>query len=116
MLIPNKGMTMTITGSGDTFWKGFGAMHKRSNIFANAGIYIWFTVVSGFFNIQPVVAPNMTRAEFDIVINPFLNQLLADNVTFVHEVREFNSFYELYDQIWEKTHDARYVRHRYHLY
>lgn len=101
-----KGMTLIVTATGDTFWKAFGAFHTRANTFANKGIYVWFSAVSGFLRIQPFVAPNMTRAEFETIVNPFLDQLRADQVPFTHEIREFPTFYELYDQIWEKTHSA----------
>ncbi|KAF2196194.1 FAD binding domain-containing protein [Delitschia confertaspora ATCC 74209] len=104
--IKTIGMTLTFTGRGDTFWNGIKDFYSMANTWANAGIYVWFSYFSGQMNIQPLVAPNITLTQFLELVNPFFAKLQEHNIIFKHTIYEFDSFYELYDQLFEKTHDA----------
>lgn len=104
--IPTIAMILNVTGTGETFWKGFAHWRKHANVLADAGIYNWFSLAEGNLRLQPIVGPNMTRAEFDKVTVPLLDKLKADNVPYSVEVREFKTFYEMYDYAFDKAHDA----------
>jgi hypothetical protein len=40
------------------------------------------------------------------VVNPLLQQLTADGVSYTNEIKEFPTWYELYQGMFEFTHDA----------
>lgn len=101
-------MLLNITGTGnmDRFWKGVTHFRKHANQFSSAGMYVWYSVRANQLTIQPVVAPNFTRADFDKVTQPLIEKLRVDEIDFKVEVREFRTFYELYDYSFAKTDDA----------
>lgn len=102
----HEAMLLNITGPAETFWRGVTHFRAHANVFANAGMYVWFAMSGNSLRLQPVVAPNSTRADFDKVAVPLLDKLTADNVTFQVQTREFRTFYEMYDYSFGKTNDA----------
>ncbi|KAF2838249.1 FAD-binding domain-containing protein [Patellaria atrata CBS 101060] len=103
----SSGMRLNIAGTGDTFWKGVADFHNMANVYTDAGMYVWFSISPvPSLTVRPFVAPNKTKAEFEEIINPLLDQLTADNVTFTYEIKEWPTFYELYQGMWSFAHDA----------
>ncbi|KAF2454444.1 FAD binding domain-containing protein [Lineolata rhizophorae] len=100
------GMSVNITGYDETFWTGVADFHNMANHFTEAGMYVWFALMNGNLNIQPVVGPNMTEQEFTQVVQPFLDKLDQDGVQYQHEIREFSNFYDLWYNMFSKTNNV----------
>lgn len=65
--VPSTGMTLSITGEGDGFWKGVADFHNLANSYTETGMYVWFSLANGMLMVRPFVGPDMTRAEFESV-------------------------------------------------
>ncbi|KAG9228708.1 FAD binding domain-containing protein [Amylocarpus encephaloides] len=104
--IPSVGMILNITSQQTNYWKGISIFNSMTPNFVDAGMYVWYAfTATGQFNIQPFVAPNLSRAQFDAVINPFLNALRSNNITFTHDIQEHATFYTLYQAMFAKAND-----------
>ncbi|KAF2176417.1 FAD binding domain-containing protein [Zopfia rhizophila CBS 207.26] len=105
--IPTIAMLLNVTSSNpEKFWKGVTHFRQVANPLANAGMYVWFAIRPGTLTIQPIVGLNMTRAEFDKVTQPLVDRIRMDEIPFRIEVREFKTFYEMYDYAFAKTDDT----------
>jgi hypothetical protein len=99
--IPVTGMGLSITDTGDRFWEGVRIWHTMAPTYTAAGMYVWYAMGEGSLTAQPFVAPNMTIAQFNAVINPLLTKLRAANVTFTTTpVQTFPKFGDLYQSMW----------------
>ncbi|KAK0617535.1 isoamyl alcohol oxidase, partial [Immersiella caudata] len=105
--VPVVGMTLIIADQGDKFWEGVRIWYTQASKYTEKGMYHWYSMADGFLQVQPMVAPNLTVAEFNAVINPLLAQLTAANVSYTASpVQSFPKFGDLYEAMWEKTHWA----------
>lgn len=65
--VPSTGMTLSIMGEGDGFWKGVADFHNLANSYTDAGMYVWFSLANGMLMARLFVGPDMTRTEFESV-------------------------------------------------
>lgn len=100
-------MALNIVGSGDTFWEGWRIWHTYGPQLVKHGIYVWYAASEGSIIAQPFVAPNMTKAQLEAVLQPMLANLDAANVTYTRsEVQTFSNFGELYNEMWFTAYHA----------
>lgn len=98
-------MTLNIVGEGDTFWEGWKIWYTYAPEIIKHGLYVWYAASPGAINAQPFVAPNMTKAEVEALLQPMFDRLDAAGVSYTRsDVTTFPNFGELYDEMWETTH------------
>ncbi|KAJ5613663.1 hypothetical protein N7528_007317 [Penicillium herquei] len=102
---PKVGVTVSTftftTGTGvsaDTFWEGVRAYFSYFARFADAGTYAYFWVLnlgddSYEFMMNPFFAVNHTVAEFNTLIEPWVNDLEALGITVTPNSTYYDSFY-----------------------
>ena len=105
--IPVTGMTLIIADQGDKFWEGVRIWYTKAPEYTEKGMYHWYSMADGFLQVQPIVYPNATIAQFNAAINPLLAELTAANVSYTTSpVQTFPKFGDLYAAMWETTHHA----------
>ena len=103
--VPVTGMSLHITDTGDRFWEGVRIWYTNAAAYTEKGMYVWYSMSEGTLAVQPFVAPNMTVAEFNAVVNPMLARLRAANVNFTTTTPQtFAKFGDLYNALWETSH------------
>ncbi len=97
-----------MSDSQPNFWKGVQAFHSSANAFVDAGFYVWYVIrPGGGLLVQPFVAPNVTVDGFNKVVQPFLDQLKALNLTYsMDKPTAYPSFYDLYRSLFSLTDDV----------
>jgi len=103
--VPVSGMSLHITDTGDRFWEGVRLWYTMAEKYTEKGMYVWYSLGEGTLSAQPFVAPNMTAAQLQAVVDPLLAKLRAANVNFTTTpIQTFPKFGDLYNAMWETTH------------
>lgn len=102
---PSAGLILDINPSHTTdinvFWAGVTQFHKFSPHFVDKGLYVYFEIVAGVLRIHPMVAINKTAAELNEIVKPFINALNDKNIPYDMSIKEFDTLYDLYIDMFE---------------
>lgn len=102
------GASFNLSSSQPNYWKGIAAFYKHAPAFVDAGLYVWYVNVPNVgLNVQPFVAPNLTVDEFSKVVQPFLADLTALNLTYKLDTpTTYPTFNDLYHALFSLTDDV----------
>ena len=85
----------------DLFWEGVRLFHSQSNHFVDNGLYVYFELGALFFSVKPFVAVNQTAEELETILAPLVEGLEEAGVPHELEYSEYDSFYELYIDLFD---------------
>lgn len=100
--VPVSGMALTIAdANSDRFWEGIRIWHTLAPRYTAAGMYVWYAMQEGSL-LATFVAPNLTVAQTDAVLEPLFTRLTAAGVGFTvtSPVKTYAKFGDLYNSIW----------------
>ncbi|KAH7021908.1 isoamyl alcohol oxidase [Ilyonectria destructans] len=104
-----SGGSLTINSSlaanEDVIWEGVRIFHKWSNHMVDNGLYVYFEILPFSFQVLPFVAIGKTKSELDEILKPLLHDLREARVPFDHMTKEYDGFFDLYQDLFED--DAR---------
>lgn len=82
--------------------KAFKLFHDRANYYTSHGMFVYFeySVFTGL-HIQPFVGPNMDAQKIKEVLKPLFDDLDANNIPYSTVTKEFNTFFEMYIDLFE---------------
>lgn len=100
--LPSSGAALSFsTTDADLFWEGVRIFHSQSNHFVDNGLYVYFELGALLLRVQPFLAVNQTADELEAVLAPMVEELDAAGVPYDLEYSEYDSFYELYIDLFE---------------
>jgi hypothetical protein len=103
--VPSAGTILNINSTHTTdpevIWKGVEAFHAQANHFVDNGMFVYWSLSPGSFHVQPLYGPNMDSAKLLKVLKPLFDDLKAKGVPYSSLTKEFQTFYELYVDIFE---------------
>jgi hypothetical protein len=91
----------THTTDSDTWWKGVKTFHKWSNHFVDNGLYVYFELLPQTIRVKPWVAIGKTKAQLQVILKPFIDDLNAQGIPYEHTTHEYSTFYDLYIDLFE---------------
>lgn len=79
MIATTVALNFTLGGNvtSDLYWQGVSAYFDNIEKFVDAGTYGYYHVGATAFTITPVFAPNMTIAQTQTLLKPFIDKLFA---------------------------------------
>lgn len=95
-----SGLRMTISATGDAFWNAVGYFHASSPAWTKAGLFGLYTLSSGSFSIEPLLAPYKTVDELKTLAAPFLAQLDAARIRYTASFTEHPNFLASYNALF----------------
>jgi hypothetical protein len=98
------GATVTFAGQDQaTFWAGVGSFHKYASSFADAGLYAYYEVSNlgeRLFSLAPLFGHNITSAQLNVTIQPFIQELTAAGISFDFELSDHVGFWDAYNALF----------------
>ncbi|KAH8904988.1 FAD-binding domain-containing protein [Coniochaeta sp. PMI_546] len=91
----------TLTNDTDLWWSGMTSFHKYSNHFVDNGLYAYFEVLPQTLRVRPWVAIGKTATQLKAILQPFLSELDKKKVPYEFTIKDFNTFYGLYIDLFE---------------
>ncbi|OTA68101.1 FAD-binding domain-containing protein [Hypoxylon sp. EC38] len=91
----------TLTTDTDLFWDGVKSFHKYSNKFVEAGLYVYFELMSLRLHIQPFVGVGKTSAEMEAILQPMFDEFKAKGIPYDAMSKEFDTLFDLYMELFE---------------
>lgn len=91
----------THTTDPDTFWNGVTIYHKWSNHFVDSGLYAYWEMYPETLRVRPFVAIGKTKPQLQAILQPFLDELDANNIPYEFDIKQFPTFYDLYIDLFE---------------
>lgn len=85
----------------DVFWEGVRIFHSHANDFVDSGLYVYFEVGALIFSVKPFLAVNQTAEELEALLTPMAEELDAAGVTHTLEYSSYDTFYELYVDLFD---------------
>ena len=104
---PSAGITLDINSAHTTnetlFWEAARIFHSYSTHFVDSSIYVYYELGAGGLNlhVRPIVGIGKTLAELQAVVQPLFDDLDALGISYDTESHSFNTFYELYNNMFE---------------
>lgn len=104
---PSSGMTLDINMSHTTnatlFWEAVRIFHSYSTHFVDNDIYVYYEIgtLGQNLHVHPIVGMGKTPAELRAVVQPMLDDLDALGVGYTTTSRDFATFYDLYNAMFE---------------
>ncbi|KAK3680909.1 hypothetical protein B0T22DRAFT_474350 [Podospora appendiculata] len=91
----------THTTDADVWWNGTAAFHKYANHFVDNGLYVYYEMFPQSLRVRPFVAIEKTAAQLQALVQPMLNELDAQHIPYEFAVKEFPTFFDLYNDLFE---------------
>ncbi|KAK5653442.1 hypothetical protein OQA88_8928 [Cercophora sp. LCS_1] len=95
-------LNSTHTFDMDLWWEGVRSFHKYSNHFVDNGLYVYFEMFTFTLRIRPFVAIGKTSTQLQAIVQPFLNELDTLGLTYEWTVKDFPTFFDLYNDLFEE--------------
>ncbi|PKS07232.1 hypothetical protein jhhlp_005834 [Lomentospora prolificans] len=89
-------INQTTVSDPEVFWEGVRIFHKWSNHFVDSGLYAYFELFPGALRAKPFVAINQTAEQLEAVLAPMIAELEAAEIPHELQVRQYESFHDLY--------------------
>ncbi|KAJ2926533.1 hypothetical protein H1R20_g10563, partial [Candolleomyces eurysporus] len=99
---PAAGITLSLsTFDQNTSWRGFAAFHNLAPRWVDNGMFVYYELFGGSFNIRPFVGVNMTRARITEVVQPLFDQLRSLGIQYNAQITEYPTFFDLYTALFQ---------------
>jgi FAD/FMN-containing dehydrogenase len=85
-----------------SFWSAVEAYMETFPAMVDAGIYSYFNMLPGTFNMAPIFAPGLSAAEVNALMAPFYNKLNELRITYSPSTTEHSSFYPAWQSAFPK--------------
>ncbi|TVY84927.1 FAD-linked oxidoreductase ZEB1 [Lachnellula suecica] len=98
--MPSSAANLTFTNNGvsqDAFWGAVSVFHETLPAIVDAGgVSVWgFTNAS--FSMTPTYGPNITASQMSNLLQPVIQKLNANNISFTYAVKSYSDFLSSYD-------------------